>query len=157
MRLSATWKTCLAAVLALSPLINAANFTNPLREFEGSDPHIVTWDGYYYLMTTTFRDLQITRAKTLEGLKTGERVTVFTDTTEGRSCNIWAPELHYLDGTWYIYYTASGCANLDDLRPHVLKGKLSERLPTSQLTRNRRSQSIRYLHVRECHDFRMGT
>lgn len=35
------------------------------------------------------------------------------------------PELHYLDGVWYIYYTAGSSANLDLQRAHVIKGKVS--------------------------------
>ncbi|KAF3035942.1 hypothetical protein E8E12_005637 [Didymella heteroderae] len=58
-------------------------------------------------MTTTWT-LQITRAKTLEGLKMGERKTVWTDTNTNRNANMWAPEIHYFDSIRYIYYTAGG-------------------------------------------------
>ncbi|KAF1851269.1 glycoside hydrolase family 43 protein [Cucurbitaria berberidis CBS 394.84] len=109
-------------VLALSSLVSAATFTNPLRAKDGADPHISYSGGYYYLMTTTWSDLRITRAKTLGGLKTGETKTVWKDTTASRCCNVWAPELHFLDGAWYIYYSAGQSANLDLQRPHVLKG-----------------------------------
>jgi hypothetical protein len=72
------------AVLALTSLVNAASFSNPLKKTDGSDPHIVWTGGYFYLMTTTWTNLQITRAKTLEGLKTGEKKTVWTDTNTNR-------------------------------------------------------------------------
>ncbi|KAF2128692.1 glycoside hydrolase family 43 protein [Dothidotthia symphoricarpi CBS 119687] len=111
-----------ACVLALSSLVSAATFTNPLRTTDGSDPQIVVSGGYYYLMTTTWTNLKITRATTIEGLKTGETKTVWTDTNSNRCCNMWAPELHYLDGAWYIYYTAGSSANLDLQRVHVVKG-----------------------------------
>jgi GH43 family beta-xylosidase len=111
-------------VLAVSSLVSAASFTNPLKNPDGSDPHIAYSGGYYYMMTTTWTNLQITRAKTLGGLKTGETKVVWMDTNANRCCNMWAPELHYLDGVWYIYYTAgrSGSENLDLQRPYVLKG-----------------------------------
>ncbi|KAF2010186.1 glycoside hydrolase family 43 protein [Aaosphaeria arxii CBS 175.79] len=115
-------KTLATSLLALSSFASAASFSNPLKQKDGSDPHIAWSGGYYYLMTTTWSNLQITRAKTLEGLKTGEKKTVWTDTNAARCCNVWAPELHYLDGSWYIYYTAGTSANLDGQRPHVLKG-----------------------------------
>ena len=63
-------------------------------------------DGYYYLMTTTWTNLQITRAKTLEGLKTGETRIVWSDETASRCCNVWAPELHKIDNT---YVSSNGC------------------------------------------------
>ncbi|KAF2028527.1 Arabinanase/levansucrase/invertase [Setomelanomma holmii] len=115
--------TCL---LALSSVVSAASFTNPLKASDGSlsDPHIAYTGGYYYMMTTTWSNLQINRAKTLGGLKSGEKKTVWTDSNANRCCNMWAPELHYFDGIWYIYYTAgrSGSDNLDLQRPYVLKG-----------------------------------
>ena len=76
---------------------SAASFTNPLKATNGSDPHIAYSGGYYYLMTTTWTNLQITRAKTLGGLKTGETRVVWTDGTASRCCNVWAPELHWID------------------------------------------------------------
>ena len=81
MKFLQTLSTC---VLALSSLVSAASFSNPLKQTDGSDPHIVWTGGYYYLMTTTWTNLQITKAKTIEGLKTGERRTVWTDSNASR-------------------------------------------------------------------------
>lgn len=80
-------------------LVQSATFTNPLKNPNGSDPFIVTTGGYYYLLTTTWSDIQITRATTLNGLKNGEKKTVWKDTNSNRCCNVWAPEVHYFDGT----------------------------------------------------------
>lgn len=108
--------------LATITLVNAATFSNPLKNPNGSDPQMVYTGGYYYLMTTTWTDLEITRATTINGLKTGEKKVVYTDTTASRCCNVWAPELHYLNNKWYIYYTAGNSADLDGQRLHVLQG-----------------------------------
>ncbi|EOD47625.1 putative glycosyl family protein [Neofusicoccum parvum UCRNP2] len=86
-----------ASLAALTQLTSAATFSNPLRETDGSDPQIVWYDGYYYLMTTTWTDVQLTRATTIE-------------------------ELHEVDGTWFIYYSAGTAENLDGQRPQVLEG-----------------------------------
>ncbi len=67
------------AVASLLALASAASFSNPLKPTNGSDPHIAYSGGYYYLMTTTWTNLQITRAKTLEGLKNGETRIAWTD------------------------------------------------------------------------------
>ncbi|KAL5350699.1 hypothetical protein ACLOAV_004268 [Pseudogymnoascus australis] len=114
--------TFITTALSLTSLVSGATFSNPLKAKDGSDPHIVYTGGYYYLMATTWKDLQITRATTLEGLKTGETKVVWTDSTASRCCNVWAPELHYFDGLWYIYYTAGTSADLNGQRPNVLKG-----------------------------------
>ncbi|KAF2679647.1 glycoside hydrolase family 43 protein [Lentithecium fluviatile CBS 122367] len=115
-------KPLLTILTGLCALASCATFTNPIRKTNGSDPHIAVSGGYYYLMTTTWTNLQITRAKTVEGLKNGETKTVWTDKTASRCCDMWAPELHYFDGAWYIYYTAGNGKDLGTQRPHVLKG-----------------------------------
>jgi GH43 family beta-xylosidase len=79
---------------------SAAPFSNPLKARDGSDPHIVYTDGFYYLMTTTWSNLQVTRATTLGGLKTGETKVVWTDSNSARCCNVWAPELHKINNTY---------------------------------------------------------
>ena len=94
----------LVAVIAVLPFTNA--FTNPIRAHSGSDPHMVFSDGLYYLMTTTWRNLTIAASPTLEGLKTAPQKVVWKDTNPQRCCNMWAPELHKVEGRWYIYYTA---------------------------------------------------
>jgi GH43 family beta-xylosidase len=78
-------------LVTITGLVDAANFTNPLKNPNGSDPFIVYTDGYYYLTTTTWDDVQVTRAKTLEGLKNGERKTVWKDSNTNRCCQVWAP------------------------------------------------------------------
>lgn len=83
-------QTLSACVLAVSSLASAASFTNPLRQKDGSDPHIAWSGGYYYLMTTSWTNLKITRATTLGGLKTGETKTVWTDSNANRCCSMWA-------------------------------------------------------------------
>jgi hypothetical protein len=114
----------ISQVLAVSHTLEAASetFTNPLRKKDGSDPFIVYNDGYYYLMTTTWKDVQLTRARTLNGLKDGERRTVYKDGNKNRCCNVWAPEIHDIDGTWHIYFTAGQDKDLGFQRIHVIKG-----------------------------------
>lgn len=87
----------LSAFLVQSAL--AESFTNPLKNPDGSDPFIVYVDGYYYLTTTTWTDVQLTRSPTLEGLKSGENKVVWQDSNPLRCCSVWAPEIHEIDGT----------------------------------------------------------
>ncbi|GAB1733237.1 hypothetical protein NU195Hw_g8445t1 [Hortaea werneckii] len=112
----------LVAAATIISCVQAASFSNPLKEENGSDPFIVYTGGYYYLMTTTWTDVQITRAATLGGLKTGETKVVWSDSTPSRCCNVWAPEVHYLEGKWYIYYTAGRSEDTTQQRMHVLEG-----------------------------------
>ncbi|KAK2779451.1 hypothetical protein FQN52_002465 [Onygenales sp. PD_12] len=111
----------LLLLASAAPLVPAGNYSNPLKDPNGSDPHIVYTDGYYYLTTTTWADVQLTRATTIEGLKTGESKVVWQDSDPSRCCSVWAPELHEWDGIWYLYYTAGLDGTGDGQRAHVLQ------------------------------------
>ncbi len=60
--------------------------------------------------------LEIRRAVTLEGLRDAEPVVVWRAPQSGpMSQLIWAPELHEIDGKWYIYFAATHTHDLDAL------------------------------------------
>lgn len=77
--------------LFLSACVSARDFSNPLKDFEGADPDINYVDGYYYLTYTTTRNIELIRATTLEGLKTGEKKVIFQDEDPSRNKDVWAP------------------------------------------------------------------
>ena len=81
----------ICAIFTLLGIALADTYSNPLKQTSGSDPFMVYVDGYYYLTTTTGGDLALTRATTLDGLKTGEYKSVFKDSVPERACNYWAP------------------------------------------------------------------
>jgi GH43 family beta-xylosidase len=109
--------------LALGLVSSARAYTNPIRNPGGGDPQITYTGGYYYLISTEWTNLQLSRATTIEGLKTATPKVIYTDTDPTRSSNVWAPELHYLGGKWYIYYTAGKSEDLTGQRSHVIKGE----------------------------------
>ena len=79
-------------------------FTNPV--LAGADPWIVRHGDTYYLAQSHDRGIWIYRSDTLTRPdRHGVKVWSAPDTGWNRS-NVWAPELHYLDGHWYIYYAA---------------------------------------------------
>ena len=78
----------------------------------------------FRMVSTPVKDVVTMRkSPTLAGLSTAASVQVWSDTTSTRNTNIWAPELHFLDGHWYLYYSAgqSGVACCDSQRTHVLE------------------------------------
>ncbi|MFE3847395.1 family 43 glycosylhydrolase [Flavobacterium sp. LB3P45] len=80
-------------------------FTQPIADL--ADPHITYVNGYYYYTGTTGGDISIKKATTLEGLKQVRLTKLFGPGNVGAQMgDYWAPELHQLDGKWYIYYTA---------------------------------------------------
>lgn len=88
--------------------------TNPLLP-SGPDPSIMRDGADYYYMHTVGNRLELWRTRDLSALAQAERRVVWRpkpNTPNGRS--IWAPELHHIDGKWYIYYTAADSAHDDD-------------------------------------------
>ncbi|PVF96903.1 glycoside hydrolase family 43 protein, partial [Serendipita vermifera] len=102
-------------------------FKNPLKTSNGSDPFMVYSNGYYYLITTTWSNLQLTRGRTLAELKASSPKTIWQDSTSSRCCNYWAGEIHSINGVWYIYYTAGPSGtNYDNQRLHVIKASSTD-------------------------------
>ncbi|MFC8366500.1 family 43 glycosylhydrolase [Streptomyces sp. NPDC057239] len=125
--------TLLAALLLALSLgqssAQAASFGNPVKAQKGADPWIVRHDGDYYLISTSWTDvITIRKSPTLGGLATAPSVQVWQGDAASRCCNIWAPELHYLNGRWYLYYVAG--QNIADYNPtqrsHVLESAGSD-------------------------------
>ena len=86
-------------------------FANPVLP-SGPDPWVTFRDGYYYYMHTTGRNLTVWKTRSLADLATAEKKVVWTPPASGPcSRDIWAPELHFLQGKWYIYFAADDGAN----------------------------------------------
>ncbi|MCR5747198.1 MAG: family 43 glycosylhydrolase [Lachnospiraceae bacterium] len=90
-----------------------------------ADPYVIKADNgkYYFTASVPAYDKVILRcADSLSELAKAEEKTVWTKHSSGiMSENIWAPELHYLFGGWYIYFAASDKDDIWALRPYVLK------------------------------------
>lgn len=81
-------------------------FQNPVLPV-GPDPWVVSSNGFYYVMHTTGNNLRIYKTAAMSRLSAARPVTVWTPPTTGpNSRDIWAPELHSIDGKWYLYYAA---------------------------------------------------
>jgi len=91
MRFSLFFSGIIAITSAFTSCVSAKTFTNPLKNPNGSDPFMVYSGGYYYLLTTTWTDIEISYATTVAGLKTAVPRKVWSDLTPERSANMWAP------------------------------------------------------------------
>lgn len=94
-------------------------FTNPLLA-AGADPWVIFKDGYYYYTHTTGQNLTLWRTEDFTHLDQAEKKIVWTPPASGpNSKDIWAPELHYLAGKWYLYYTATDKEKPGDANRYV--------------------------------------
>ncbi|CCC14345.1 hypothetical protein SMACR_08931 [Sordaria macrospora] len=110
--------------LAAAPTSPPVSYTNTLIE-QRADPHISKHtDGYYYFTATVpaYDSIIIRRSPTIQGLSSAPETTIWRRKSSGIGSNqVWAPELHYIDGKWYIY-VALGVANEWHIRAFVLEG-----------------------------------
>lgn len=85
-------------------------YNNPIV-LERADPWVYkNTDGYYYFTGSVpgYQEIELRRAKTLNDLENAEKVTVWQAHSEGEMSRlIWAPELHFIEGNWYIYFAAA--------------------------------------------------
>jgi len=120
-------------------------FTNPIRP-RGPDPFMVYFNGFYHLVATTWNSaptascpgcavITMRRSRTLAGIASAPDTVIFNlgALVNGQlqfpqaCCNMWAPELHLLNGPngqrWYLYFTASRNVSnyLPTQRIHVLE------------------------------------
>lgn len=93
----------------------AKYFSNPIL-VSGADPFVYQHtDGFYYCMVTRGSRLTIWKAKSFTNLSEAETKDVWFPPAAGpNSSSIWAPEIHFIRGAWYIYYTACDKKNQGD-------------------------------------------
>ncbi|GAA3108919.1 GH43 family beta-xylosidase [Kribbella aluminosa] len=82
---------------------NAAR--NPVRE-NAADPWMVFAEGNYNLLYTRGDKLVGVASPSVDGLAAAPEQTLWQPPAGEACCNLWAPEIHQLDGKWYLYYTA---------------------------------------------------
>ncbi|PXV52390.1 Beta-xylosidase, GH43 family [Dyella jiangningensis] len=86
----------------------------------GPDPWVTQRDGVYYYTSTQGDHIALRKTTDMTHLADAMPVVVWRPPAQGpNSHSIWAPELHFLDGKWYLYYSASDKAHDDDAHRHV--------------------------------------
>ena len=98
---------------------------------ERADPYVTKGpDGYYYFTASYPASLNVDagydriilrRSNTVIGLATAEEHTIWSAHNEGiMSKHIWAPEIHFIGGKWYIFFAAGEKEAIWNIRPFVL-------------------------------------
>jgi GH43 family beta-xylosidase len=86
-------------------------FTNPLLP-SGADPWSIYENGFYYYTHTLGNKLVIWKTKNIAQLKTAVADTVFIPPPgTSYSKQLWAPEIHFIQNKWYIYFAADNGRN----------------------------------------------
>lgn len=90
-----------------------------LIHHRGEDPWVIYWEGnFYYTREYDDRQIMVHKASRLDGIgQPGE--LVWDDPVGTAEAEVWAPELHRLEGKWYIYFTRG---KDEQHRMYVLEG-----------------------------------
>lgn len=92
-------------------------YLNPIV-LQRADPWVYKHtDGYYYFTASVpeYDRIELRRSATIQGLQNSEAKAVWHKYETGPlSANIWAPEIHYLQGKWYIYFAAARTTETKD-------------------------------------------
>lgn len=80
-----------------------STFTNPV--WDGADPWMVKHNNEYIYCWSANNSINISRSAKMT--KRGEVKKIWQAPATGwnRSC-VWAPEIHFIQGRWYVYYAA---------------------------------------------------
>lgn len=97
--------------------MNKAQVLTPLIQ-QRADPHIYKHtDGTYYFTASVpqYDRIEVRRSKTIAGLATATPVDVWRKPDTGPLSDlIWAPEMHYVQGGWHIYFAAAPSREIKD-------------------------------------------
>lgn len=103
---------------------HAARYPNPLVR-QHADPHIHKHtDGHYYFTATVpeYDRIVLRRSRTLRGLADAREAVLWRKHATGEmGAHIWAPEIHRIDGRWYIYFAAGRADDVWKIRMYVLE------------------------------------
>ncbi|WP_167614085.1 family 43 glycosylhydrolase [Maribellus sediminis] len=104
-------------------------YNNPIAN-KRADPWVTkTDDGTYYLIATVpeYDRIVIRKANSINGLKNAEEKEVWHKHETGvMGHHIWAPELHRIDGKWYIYFAAGEAEDIWKIRMWALSNSSND-------------------------------
>jgi len=88
------------------------SFYNPIRlEQNMGDPWMYYHDGYYYYMQSSGTQIKVTKSawmtQVVENIEDENVTKVIFRQKSINVVEIWAPEIFFFDGHWYVYFTAT--------------------------------------------------
>ena len=81
-------------------------YVNPLFP-EGADPSALFHNGKYYYTHGTEDKIMLWETSDITDMAHAVCKIVWKPQDPSNSCHLWAPEIHYINDKWYIYYALS--------------------------------------------------
>lgn len=112
-----------------TPPADTTTFKNPLLS-SGPDPFVAQKDGFYYYTQTLGNKISIWKTTAMSQLKNAVPITIWNAAAgTAYSDDVWAPEIHYINNKWYIYFAADSSGYDETHRIYVLENAAAD--PTS--------------------------
>lgn len=110
-------------VLSVAGINGQATFTNPVRDENSADPCVMRLDKFYYLTLSTNREteLRIYKSPKLSNFRDTPS-TIAYNVTAGEF-DLWASEMHLIDGQLYIYFTTQKQGDSQFHRMYVIQAE----------------------------------
>lgn len=109
---------------SVAPLARKS-FANPIMK-SGADPWVVQKDGWYYNCYAAGDSIKVRKTSILSDIESSPAKPIWK-APEGKpySKEIWAPELHFVQGKWYVYFAADDGKNSNH-RMYVLESETDD-------------------------------
>ncbi|MDQ8733139.1 family 43 glycosylhydrolase [Paenibacillus sp. LHD-38] len=105
---------------------HGGTFKNTLALIDTPDPSILYQDGYYYMtFTHNGTDIMIMKSRTLDFHQAERKVVWYPPIDTMYSANLWAPEIQYIQGKYYIYFAADN-GNNENHRMYALESETDD-------------------------------
>lgn len=95
-------------------------FNNPISDINWPDPYAYLHsDGYYYMPRSEDNGVTLYRTRTLFNWRNAERSRLYQ--AGPGLAEVWAPEIHYIRGNFYIYVAMETDGLNENHRMYVLR------------------------------------
>ena len=124
-----SWLVVLAVVALLAGFAQPASaqfvsVRNPIVTQRADTAIYKHTDGYYYMTASVpdYKRVELRRSTTLQGLGSAATANAFVAPSSGALSGwIWAPDIRYYDGAWYMYFSASPGSAVFDQRLYWIR------------------------------------
>ncbi|WP_232293187.1 family 43 glycosylhydrolase [Stigmatella aurantiaca] len=111
-----------------------------------ADAHIYKHtDGYYYFTASVpeYDRIILRRATSIQGLASAAETVIWRKHASGEmGAHIWAPEIHFIGGKWYIYFAAGASNDIWRIRMYALESSSANPLTGAWTEKGRISSGL---------------
>ena len=104
---------------ATKEIPSEATYTNPLLAV-GAEPWAIFHEGKYYYTQGAENKIILWETNDITDLEHAARKEVWIPKEISNSYHLWGPEIHRIDGKWYVYFAADD-GNMDNHHIYVIE------------------------------------